>query len=163
MRKKIQFYKCTKKHPKQERGSVPNNLYKTQEIYCLTISLGIKEVEELKLWKNVKNITFKMAAHTSAAAYGSLVWCSVWSLLLTFLGNVLGQANYVYSRQELINYGLQINGVITQDFHRANNIPMDIARPLGCPWIVVGSVKQWRWRRERKQKRGCRAGLLARL
>lgn len=80
-----------------------------------------------------------------------------------FLGNVLGQANYVYSCQELINYGLQINGVITQDFHRANNIPMDIARPLGCPWIVVSSVKQWRWRRERKQKRGCRAGLLARL
>lgn len=60
------------------------------------------------------------------------------------------------------NYGLQINGVITQDFHRVNNIPMDIASPPGCPWIVVGSVKQRR-RRERKQKRGCRAGLLARL
>ncbi|KAK0150001.1 hypothetical protein N1851_009235 [Merluccius polli] len=72
-------------------------------------------------------------------------------------------ANYVYNHQELINYGLQLNGITTQDFHRANNIPTDIARPPSSPWIVVGSVKQRRRRRERKQKRGCRAGLLARL
>lgn len=63
----------------------------------------------------------------------------------------------------ITNWGLQLNGVITQDFHRPNNIPPAIARPPGSPWIVVGSVTQQRRRRKRKQKRGCRAGLLARL
>lgn len=31
------------------------------------------------------------------------------------------------------------------------------------PWIVVDADRRRRWRRERKQKRGCRSGLLARL
>lgn len=37
------------------------------------------------------------------------------------------------------------------DFHRTNNIPPDIARPPGSPWVVVGPERR---RREGKQKRG---------
>ncbi len=106
-----------------------------------------------------------MAVRTSAAAPGSLVQCLVWCFLLFLVECVLEpcQAKYVCSRQELINWGLQFSGVVTEDFHRANNIPMVIARPLGSPWIVIGSVKWRRWSKERKQRRGCRAGLLAKL
>lgn len=58
------------------------------------------------------------------------------------------------------NVGIQQNTDVTGDFHRTHNIP-DISRTPGSPWIVFGSGK--RRRRERKQKRGCRLGLLARL
>ncbi|KAI4785805.1 hypothetical protein KUCAC02_037538 [Chaenocephalus aceratus] len=64
---------------------------------------------------------------------------------------------------DLFDIGMSCRSDITADFHRTNNIPEDIARPLGSPWIVFGPVKQRRRRRERKQKRACRAGLLARL
>ncbi len=40
---------------------------------------------------------------------------------------------------------------------------MDTTWPPGSPWIVVRSVERQRRHRERKQIRGCRAGLLARL
>lgn len=43
------------------------------------------------------------------------------------------------------------------------NIPADLVRPAGSPWIVVRSGKLRRWRRNRKQKQGCRGGLHARL
>lgn len=38
-----------------------------------------------------------------------------------------------------------------------------LARLPHSAWIVVGSGKQRRWRRERKQKRGRRSGLMLRL
>lgn len=63
----------------------------------------------------------------------------------------------------MINFGLQYNTAVTSDFHRAHNIPGDMSRSPGSPWIVIGPDKRRRQRREKKQKRGCQAGLLARL
>ena len=72
-----------------------------------------------------------------------------------------------YSRLDLLDIGFQLKFMekmtISSDFHRTHNIPEEIARPAGSPWIVIGSGRRRRWRRERKQRRGCRAGLLARL
>lgn len=100
-----------------------------------------------------------MAAHVCAAALRSLFLCS--SVCVLFLLVEFCQAKFMYSRQDLINVGIQQNTAVTSDFHRTHNIPENISRPLGSPWIVIGSGK--RRRRERKQKRGCRAGLVARL
>ncbi|KAK1904684.1 Proteinase R [Dissostichus eleginoides] len=103
-----------------------------------------------------------MAARSDAAAHGSLFWlCTVCFLFVCV--NTLEQATYIYSRMDLFDIGMSCRSDITADFHRTNNIPEDIARPPGSPWIVFGPVKQRRRRRERKQKRGCHAGLLARL
>ncbi|KAK1875851.1 Serine--tRNA ligase [Dissostichus eleginoides] len=103
-----------------------------------------------------------MAARSDAAAHGSLFWlCTVCFLCVCV--NTLEQATYIYSCMDLFDIGMSCRSDITADFHRTNNIPEDIARPPGSPWIVFGPVKQRRRRRERKQKRGCRAGLLARL
>ncbi|KAK1905302.1 NADH-ubiquinone oxidoreductase 75 kDa subunit mitochondrial [Dissostichus eleginoides] len=103
-----------------------------------------------------------MAARSDPAAHGSLFWlCTVCFLFVCV--NTLEQATYIYSRMDLFDIGMSCRSDITADFHRTNNIPEDIARPPGSPWIVFGPVKQRRRRRERKQKRGCRAGLLARL
>ncbi len=101
----------------------------------------------------------------SAAAFGSPVrcLCFMYVLLCMLISAKFCQAKQVYSQQELINIGLQSRMAITADFQRANSIPADIAKPPGSTCIVIGCVKQRRRRKERKQKRGCRAGLLARL
>ncbi|KAK1895065.1 Imidazoleglycerol-phosphate dehydratase [Dissostichus eleginoides] len=102
-----------------------------------------------------------MAASSDAAAHGSLFWlCTVCFLFVCV--NAQEQAKYIYSRMDLFDIGMSCRSDITADFHQTNNIPEDIARPLGSPWIVFGPVKQRRRRRERKQKqkRGCCAGLL---
>ena len=51
---------------------------------------------------------------------------------------------------------------VTAESSRSFNIPEFITRDAGSPWITISMRKQRR-RRERKQKRGCRAGGLARL
>lgn len=71
-----------------------------------------------------------------------------------------------YSRQNLVDIadiGDQRQTAVSGVFHRKYNIPGDIARPPGSPWIVVGSRRRRRRRRERKQKRGRRSGALLRL
>ncbi len=105
--------------------------------------------------------TIKDAACTSEAAPGSLVQCLVWCFLLFLVVCVLEpcQAKYVCSWQKLINWGLQFSGVVTEDFHRANNIPMVIAALHG----LLSALSSGGGGAERKQRRGCRAGLLARL
>ncbi|CAG6018054.1 unnamed protein product [Menidia menidia] len=68
-----------------------------------------------------------------------------------------------YSRLDLLDIGFKLKMTISRDFHRTHNIPDEIARPAGSPWIVIGSGRRRRRRCERKQKRGCRAGLLLKL
>lgn len=72
-------------------------------------------------------------------------------------------AHIAYGCQDLIAYGFQCKQTVTNDFQRIHNIPEDMARSPRSPWIVVGSSRQRRWRKERKQKRGCRVGLFIQL
>lgn len=68
-----------------------------------------------------------------------------------------------YSRQVPLKIGFGQEQSVSSDFLRLNNIPPEIARPPGSPWITVPAGRRSRRRRERKQKRGCRAGVLVRL
>lgn len=52
---------------------------------------------------------------------------------------------------------------ISSNFHCSHNIPYEIARSPGSPWIVIGLGRRRRRHCERKKKRGCKAGLLTRL
>ncbi len=102
--------------------------------------------------------TGRMAARTVAAlAFGALLFL----LLCVFL--FITSVKHNYSRQELLDIGFQHKITVTHDFYRTHNIPKDFTRPPGSPWIVVGLGGRHRRRRERKQKRGCRASLLIRL
>lgn len=73
----------------------------------------------------------------------------------------LSLPDYVYRRHNLINIGLKCILSVTE-FHDSHNIPPDMARALGSPWLV-SLCKRRRQRRKRKQKQGCRSGILARL
>lgn len=99
-----------------------------------------------------------MAAGGGAAAKNSPYFC-----LFFFINVIFTVAVEHYSRSDLINIGLRCTLRVSSDFHRAFNIPDEIARPAGSPWIVVGSGRSCRRRRERKRRRGCRAGLVRRL
>ncbi len=89
------------------------------------------------------------------------IWCIFVCFLVCFL--FVASVKHNYSHQDLLDIGFQHKITVTHDFYRTHNIPKDIARPPGSPWIVVGPGRRRRRRRERKQKQGSRAGLLARL
>ena len=57
--------------------------------------------------------------------------------------------------------GLRNEQDVTPEFLHSHEIPTDIARTPGFPWITLPSGR--RRRRDRKQKQGGRAGTLARL
>ena len=76
---------------------------------------------------------------------------------------VFAYENIRYNRQELLDIGFQHKLPILREFHRNHNIPDEVTRSPESPWIVVGPGRRHRRRRERKQKRGCRSGLLLRL
>lgn len=107
-------------------------------------------------------LQFKMAARTGAAAFSSLVWCLFLLLLVCVLFKFCNAA-VSYSRQNLIDLGFRHNLCITGDYERSHNIPEEIARLPGSPWMVSPPGKRRRRRTERKQKRGCRSGSDARL
>ena len=50
----------------------------------------------------------------------------------------------MYSHQDLIRIGFQAKIGIMGAFARTHGIPLEIARLLGTPWIVIGSSKRWR-------------------
>lgn len=56
-----------------------------------------------------------------------------------------------------------MNIAIREEFRHSNFIQIEITRPLGAPWIVVGLIRGRRWRMERRQKWECHFGLLSRL
>ncbi|CAG5950271.1 unnamed protein product [Menidia menidia] len=47
-----------------------------------------------------------------------------------------------YSRLDLLDIGFQLKVNISGDFHRNHNIPDEIARPAGSPWIVIGLTRE---------------------
>lgn len=106
-----------------------------------------------------------MAARTDAAARGSQLLCTFLCFLCTFCLFLTHSciSKLIYNRQNLIDIGFQAKMEIASAFTETHNIPPEIARPPGAPWIVVGPSRHRRRRKERKQKRGCQAGLLARL
>lgn len=103
-----------------------------------------------------------MVAHTDTVAQRSPFLCSlcVYLFVCLFVNIKFSRVNPCYSRQDRLIIGLQCNQAITSVFLHLHNIQQDIARTPGSPWIVVSSGGRWR---HRKQKRGCRSGLLARL
>ncbi|KAL1260011.1 hypothetical protein QQF64_007838 [Cirrhinus molitorella] len=100
-----------------------------------------------------------------AAAHGSAFRCSFLMFLYVFVVCLCttGNANAHYTRQDLTDIREQHQSPVSRVFHHVHNIPYEIARPAGSPWIVVGSRRRRRWRRERKQRRGCRSGVMLRL
>ena len=106
-----------------------------------------------------------MAARTDAAASCSTSRCFSFVFLFTCLFVIVKntQANHSYSRLDILNIGFQCNQVITSEFLESHYIPEEIARTPGSTWTIIGSSKRRRRRRHRKQKRGCRSGLLVRL
>ena len=105
-----------------------------------------------------------MAAHAVAAAQ-----CSpdqrIVLFLLVFVLTVctVCRAYTTYNRQELLRIGVCCELRVTAEFHRSQNIPEDIIRRPGSPWITIPARRKRKRRRERRQKRGCRAGALTRL
>lgn len=106
-----------------------------------------------------------LLARVSAAAWCPLVRCFLLRLVCISrqLYGELWQAQCVYSRANLISIRFQNSIPITEYFQQANNIPPEIPRTPGSPWILVGSHRQRQRRRGRKQKWGCQADLTKRL
>lgn len=78
------------------------------------------------------------------------------------LSAMFALVNTSYSRAELLCISSEYRCAFKNE-NAGYDIPTDIARPAGAPWIVVPLEKRRRRRRERKQKRGCRAGIHVRL
>lgn len=106
-----------------------------------------------------------MAARTAAAARISPIQCffCLFLFVCLFDKDMFCRANLTFIRQDLLIIGLQCKQAVKCVFLHSRNIPEEIARTPGSPWIVVGPSKRRRRRRHRKQKRGRRSGLLARL
>ena len=66
--------------------------------------------------------------------------------------NLSNLAGFVYGRQGLINIGLGTNSSIKRDYQQAHNIPLDIAREPGAPWILCGHLKRRKRRREEEKE-----------
>ncbi len=88
-----------------------------------------------------------MAARTDAAAHGSCFWCVVLCFLFYLLA--VTSAKSCNSYQDLLDVRFRHKVTVTDVFHCTLNITVDLARPPESQWIVIGSD---RWRRERKQK-----------
>ncbi|KAK1889290.1 Ribose-phosphate pyrophosphokinase [Dissostichus eleginoides] len=102
-----------------------------------------------------------MAARVVAAAHGSPFLCYLLYVYICCM-TAFAYANIRYNRQELLDIGFQHKLPVLREFQRNHNIPDEVARSPGSPWIVVGPGRRHRRQRERKQKRGCRSGLLLR-
>lgn len=102
-----------------------------------------------------------MAARSDAAAYGSPFQCFLLLFVCAFSARMLRH----YTATPTRNFWTSATDIksVSTDFHNNHNIPDEPARLPDSPWIVVGSGKCRRRRRERKQKPGCRSDLLLRL
>lgn len=69
----------------------------------------------------------------------------------------------VYSQHNLLEIGFHSESTVTVEFIHSHNIPADIARSLGAPWIIIPEERRCKRRNKRRRKRGCRAGVLAML
>lgn len=90
-------------------------------------------------------------AEAQHSAYQHFLY-SLYSLLVVYyLLSVTHAKIYVkYSRHELYNIGLITEGCIFNQEDPRHNIPPELVRPPGSPWITLPARKQQRRRRERK-------------
>lgn len=110
--------------------------------FTLQIAISVSVLEfksESKLYIKKKKEAYKDARWQHARV---VVFFRV------FPGSFVSQSMSTMSHRELINIGLQPTMPVTVDFQQTPNIPMDIARPFGSPWVVVGPTKQPRRCRE---------------
>ena len=120
----------------------------------------LKEVKWTKL--NLDRI-WSHGGGQECSSFQLLCWMFVCMSVLAFFLQTLSHLRTVISacsRQELINIGLRSKIAITINFQRHNNIPEDIAKPEGDPWIYCPAKRQ---RRQRQCKLGCCLGIQARL
>lgn len=103
-----------------------------------------------------------MVAHAVAAAWCYSPWCFVWLFVCVLYTAPLTfcLANNHYSRQDLF---FNCEQSVTAEFFHSHNIPVDLVRIQDSLWIIIPDRRLRRWRRERRQKRGCMAGTLVRL
>ncbi len=110
-----------------------------------------------------------MAVRVHAAALHSSYRLLVYSLLIDYVSLSITyaqthmQEHVKYSRNELIIIGLIPGDCIYKQEDPTHEIPSELVRLPGSPWITLPAGKQRRRCRERKQKRGCRSGIQARL
>lgn len=58
--------------------------------------------------------------------------------------------NPTYSQNDLLINSLQCNQAVTSPFLHSHNIPEDIFRSPGSPWIAIGPSRWWRHKTEAK-------------
>lgn len=106
-----------------------------------------------------------MAARAHAAAHLSTYRHVLSSLLIVhlFLRNTYAQVYIRYSRHKLLIISLTPGACTFNQEDPRHNIPSELVRPPGSPWITLPAAKRQRRRCERRQKRVCRAGIRARL
>lgn len=103
--------------------------------------------------------------HIVTATYCSHARCRLFSTLLLYVVFLKTRCygKHIDSHDKCLSIGLQCQIAITSGFQRNYSILLDIATRLEYPWIGASSSKPRRLCREQEQKRGCGAGLLARL
>lgn len=101
----------------------------------------------------MRTAMYVMATCMVAAAYGSPLQCFFLSFPIFFLFFTTCAANIQYTRPTLLGIGNLHQIPVLYDFHHRHNIRANITRSPGSPWIVVGSERRHRQRRERKQIR----------
>lgn len=100
-----------------------------------------------------------MATAALSCWFQCIVVVMVWMFLCVRV--CLSKIRHIYTPAMLRKVGFSFSVDITMDYQQLHNIPLDIARSLGTPWVVVvGPRGHRRQRRERRQKWGCRGGLL---
>ncbi len=87
-----------------------------------------------------------VAALSSPVRYFSFMFLFVCLLVIV----QICQVNHSDSRLDILNIGFRCNQEVTSEFMELHNIPEEIARTPGSPWIVIGSSKRRRRRRYRK-------------
>lgn len=85
----------------------------------------------------------------SGAALNSPIWC-LYLVLLVYLCKEPLACNH----QDLINFVLKYDLSLTSKYLQSSNIPEDITRPAGSPWLEGLLGKHLRWQRDQKRKQG---------
>lgn len=106
-----------------------------------------------------------MAAHAVTVAWCSPFQCSAWLFVCCLILVRFGFCwpDYYYVWHNLLKIGISSERSVTEEFLHLHKIPAVIVRTLSSPWITFPVSRRRQLLRERKQKWGCRVGVLVRL